>query len=90
METLASTSVSPRGEKEGSRPLLELQDWDAQLLGLVGKVFLDAIAREDQNANGEHIEHGVVALEGCGLGVFGPVGLKGDSERVNDFETAGF
>ena len=36
----------------GLRPLLELQDRDAQLLGLVGEVFLDAIAREDENAHG--------------------------------------
>ena len=61
----------------GLRPLLELQDRDAQLLGLVGEVFLDAISREDENAHGQHVQHGVVALEGCGLGVFGPIGLEG-------------
>ncbi len=61
-----------------SRPPLELYDRDAELLGLVGEVFLDAIAREDEDAHRQHIQHGVVALEGCGLGVFGPVGLEGN------------
>ena len=64
-------------ETGGLRPLLELQDRDAELFGLVGEVFLDAIAREDENAHGQHVQHGVVALEGCSLGMFGPIGLEG-------------
>jgi hypothetical protein len=78
VETQASTWISPRKEKGGSRPFLELQDRDTQLLGLVGEVLLDAVAREDEDAHGEHVQNGVVALEGCGLGVPGPVGLEGD------------
>jgi hypothetical protein len=62
----------------GSRPPLELDDRDAELLGLVGEVFLDAIAREDEDAHGQHVQHGVVAFEGRGLGVLGTVGLEGD------------
>ena len=62
----------------GSRPPLELHHRDAELLGLVGEVFLDAIAREDEDADGEHVQHSVVALERCGLGVLGPVRLEGD------------
>ena len=69
----------------GSRPPLELHHRDAQLLGLVGEVFLDAIAREDENAHGQHIQHGVVALEGCGLGMLGPIGLEGDLRDLAGF-----
>ncbi len=72
-------------ETGGLRPLLELQDRDAELLGLVGEVFLDAIARKDENAHGEHVQHGVVALEGCGLGVFGPVRLEGNLRDLAGF-----
>ena len=73
----------------GSRPLLELHHWDAELLGLVREVFLDAIAREDEDADGEHIQHGIVALEGCGLGVLGPVGLEGDLGDTPGFSPFG-
>ena len=68
----------PTEMRGGSRPPLELQHRDAELFGLVGEVFLDAIAREDEHAHREHVQHGVVALERCGLGVFGPVGFEGD------------
>ena len=61
----------------GSRPLLELHDRDAEPFGLVGEILLDAIAREDEDAHGQHVQHGVVALEGRGLGVLGPVRLEG-------------
>ena len=72
-------------KKGGSRPLLELHDWDTQLFGFVGEVFLNAIAREDQNAHGEHVQHRVVTLEGRGLGVFGPVGLESDLRDLAGF-----
>ncbi len=68
-----------------SRPLLELHDRDTQLLGFVGQVLLDAIAREDEDAHGQHFEHGVVALEGRGLGVLGPLGLEGDLRHAPGF-----
>ena len=39
---------------------------------------MSAGAREDYDADGHAVENLVVALEGCGLGVFGPVRLEGD------------
>lgn len=53
-------------------------DWDAHLAGLVGQIVLDAGAREDHDADRHAVEHLIVALERCGLGVFGPVRLEGD------------
>jgi len=53
-------------------------DRDAHLAGFIGQVVLDAGAREDHDADRHAVEHLVVALEGCGLGVFGPVRLEGD------------
>lgn len=53
-------------------------DRDAHLAGLVGQVVLDAGAWEDHDADRHAVEHLVVALEGCGLCVFGPVRLEGD------------
>ncbi|HET6237719.1 MAG TPA: hypothetical protein VFE41_22585 [Acetobacteraceae bacterium] len=50
-------------------------DWNAEPLGLVGEIILDAGAREDHDSDREHVQHLVVALEGCGLGVLAPVGL---------------
>ena len=41
----------------------ELPDWDTKLPGLVGEIVLDAIAGEDQDADRQHVEHRVVALE---------------------------
>ena len=67
----------PESKEGGSRPLLELHDRDAKLLGLVGEVFLDTGSGEDKDPDREHIQHRVVALEGHGLGVLGPVGLEG-------------
>ncbi len=51
---------------------------DAELSRLVGQVLLDACAGEYKNADRQHIQHLIVALERRGLGVFGPVRLKGD------------
>jgi hypothetical protein len=45
---------------------------------LVGQVLLDAGAGENEDADRQHIEHLIVALEGCCLGVFGPIGFEGD------------
>lgn len=45
---------------------------------LVSEVALDAGPREDDDAVQQDIEHLVVALERCGLGVLGSIGLEGD------------
>ena len=81
--------LGPSIKDGGSRPPLELHHRDAQLLGLVGKVLLDAIAREDEDAHGQHFEHGVVALEGCSLGVLGPVRLEGNLGDAPGFSPFG-
>src|SRR6202012_4257034 len=47
----------------------ELPDGDAQPLRLVGEIVLDSRAREMHDADGQQFDHGVVALEGCCLGV---------------------
>src|SRR3546814_12280865 len=44
--------------------------------GLVDEVLGDARAREGDDADRHHLEHRVVALEGSGLLVAGPVGLE--------------
>ncbi len=44
----------------------------------IGEVFPKTIAREDENTHGQHDQHGIVALDGCGRRVFGPVRLEGD------------
>jgi hypothetical protein len=53
-------------------------DRNALLASFVGQVVLDTGARENDDADRHALEHLVVALEGCGLGVFGPVRLEGD------------
>lgn len=52
--------------------------WGVHLGSLVGQIGSDSGAREDDNANRHATEHQGVALEGCGLGAFGPVRLEGD------------
>jgi hypothetical protein len=51
---------------------------DAQLSGLVCEVGGDAGAGEGDETGGQCFEHLIVALEGRGLGVPGPVGLEDD------------
>ena len=51
---------------------------DSQLPGLVGEVGGDAGAGEGDETGGQRFEHLIVALEGRGLGVLGPVGLEDD------------
>lgn len=53
-------------------------DRDAHLAGFVSQVVLDTSAREDHDPDRHAIKHLIVSLEGCGLGVFGPVRLEGD------------
>ena len=61
---------------------------NAHLAGLIGEVVLDAGAGEHHDPDGEDFEHLIIALEGCGLGVFRPVGLEGGLEIVL-FDRAG-
>jgi hypothetical protein len=52
-------------------------------VGLVGEVVLDSVAGEDQDADWQGFEHGIVALEGRGLGMCGPVGTECDLRDVS-------
>src|SRR5262249_32188370 len=56
----------------------EFPDRDAEALRLVGEVVLNSRARKMHDADWQQFEHGVVALEGCGFCVLGPVGLERD------------
>ena len=56
----------------------EAPDRNAHLAGLVGEVGGDAGAGEDDDADRQRFEHPVVALEGRGVAVAGPVGLEDD------------
>src|SRR5579872_1578968 len=56
----------------------EFPDGDAKPLRFVGEVVLDSRARKMHDADWQHFEHGVVALEGCCLGMPGPVRLERD------------
>jgi hypothetical protein len=51
---------------------------DSELPGLVGEVGGDAGAGEGDETSGQRFEHLIVAFEGRGLGVPGPVGLEDD------------
>ena len=68
-----------RGKKRRLRAALAvIENGNAELLGLVGEVAGNAGAGEDDDAHRHEFEHAVVALEGCGLAVAGPVGLERD------------
>jgi hypothetical protein len=56
----------------------EFPNGDAELPRLVGQVLLIAGAGEDHDADRQHVEHLIVALERRCLGVFGPIGFEGD------------
>src|SRR5664279_624308 len=60
----------------------KLPDGDAELPRLVGQVLLDARAGEDHDADRQHVEHLIVALEGCCLGMLGPIRLEGDLRHL--------
>ena len=55
-----------------------IENRNAEALRFVGEIAGDAGAGEDDDARGHDLEHAVVALEGSGLAVGGPVGLEGD------------
>ena len=54
------------------------QHRNPELLRLVGQIGGDARAREDDDADRQRLEQPVVALEGSGIAVAGPVGLEDD------------
>jgi hypothetical protein len=60
----------------------ELPNRNAELLGLVGEVVLNAGAGEHHDPDRQHVENLVVAFERRGLGVLGPVGLEGDLRHL--------
>src|SRR6202012_4882197 len=56
----------------------EAPDRYAEFLGLVGEIGGEAGAREDDDADRQRLEQAVVAFEGSGTAVAGPVGLEDD------------
>ncbi len=72
----ATVSPIARRRRRSRAARAEAPDRDAELAGFVGEVFLDARCRELDHADRQDLQHLVVALEGCGLGVTGPVGLE--------------
>ena len=62
--------------------LAMIKNRNAKALRLVGEIAGDAGAREDDDASGHDLQHAVVALEGSGLAVGGPVGLEGDLRHL--------
>jgi hypothetical protein len=50
--------------------------------GLVVEIVLDALARQHDDADGQHLRHGVVALEWRRFGVRGAVRLEGDLRHL--------
>src|SRR3546814_8599169 len=62
--------------------LPEIEQRDAELAGLVGEVVLDTRARKHDDADRQHVQHLIVALERRGLGVLRPVGLEGDLRHL--------
>src|SRR3546814_17627749 len=70
------------GERWRRLRAAELPDRDAELAGLVSEVVLNARTREVHDADWQDVEHLVVALKRCCLGVLRPVGLEGDLRHV--------
>jgi hypothetical protein len=56
----------------------EHHDPDAERAGPVGEILLNPGAGEDEDADRQHVQHGIVSLERRRLGVLGPVGPEGD------------
>ena len=55
-----------------------IENRNAEAFGLVGEVAGDAGTGKDDDSGGHDLDHAVVVLEGRGLAVGGPVGLKRD------------
>jgi hypothetical protein len=58
--------------------LAKIPDGNAEPSRLVGKIALNAGTPEQHDADRKDGEHGVVALERCGLGMFRPIWLEAD------------
>jgi len=81
--------ITTGGGRRRSRAAVELHDRDAELAGLVREVLLNPGAGEDEDADRQHIQHGVVALEGRGLTVLRPVGPEGHLRHLAVIGPAG-
>src|SRR3546814_11446150 len=71
-----------REERRRRSRAAELPDRDAELLGLVGKVVVDARSREMHHALWHDLQHLVVALERRRATVLRPVGREADLRHV--------
>ena len=67
-----------------TRRPFRLPDRNPELPGLVGEVVLDVGARGVEDAQGQGVEQGVVALKRRGVPVAAPVGLEVQA-RVSKF-----
>ena len=67
----------------------ERPNWYAHFAGFIGEVLRDPGTGESDEADGECFEHGVIALEGCGVFVAGPVGLEDDLLHLSVISPAG-
>jgi hypothetical protein len=90
IEDAARVERGCRERKRRSRAALPvIEHWDAKLPGLIGEIAGDAGAGEDDDACRHDVEHAVVALEGRGLAVTGPVGLEGNLRDIAAVGLAG-
>ena len=60
----------------------KVEQRDAELPRLVGEIVLDVGAGEDDDPDRQHVQHLIVALKRCGLGVFRPVGGEADLRHL--------
>ncbi len=67
----------------------EFPDRNAEFFRLVGQVGGDAGAGKNDDADGQDVQHLVIALERGGFGVAGPVGLEGDLRHLAAVGPAG-
>src|SRR6266852_3556418 len=58
--------------------IAEFPNRDPDPLGFADEIVLNAAAREEDDADRHGVEHLVIALERCSLGVPGPIGIEGD------------
>src|SRR5713226_4002846 len=75
---LESRAARSRKMRRRSCGTAGLPNRNAELLRLVGQVGRDARARKHDQPDRQDGEHLIVALEGGGLGMAGPVGLECD------------
>ena len=73
-----SATFAISGASRAALAIGELPYLDAHLAGLVDKVLRDTGTRKGDDADGKSIQHCVVALEGGGVPMAGPVRLEHD------------